>query len=194
VSTSRRPSRFYRVAWAFYLVLALGGLVGLAAQGERIEWRLLVDPASWWLDLAAGMASGSALLAGWLVARRFLAPARELEQVMARLLGRTTRHEVVALATISALAEEVAFRGALQHAIGWLGAAALFALLHIGPRAPFLLWSLFALAGGLAFGWIMELRQALLGPIVGHLIVNLVQLRRLADARGDDTVGLLPDD
>jgi hypothetical protein len=40
----------------------------------------------------------------------------------------------------------------------------------------------------------MELRQALLGPIVGHLMVNLVQLRRLADARGDDTAYLVPDD
>jgi uncharacterized protein len=191
---TRRASRFYRVAWAFYLVLALGGLVGLAAQGERMGLRLLVDPSSWWLDLGWGLGAGTALLGGWLAARRFLAPARELERVMARLLGHTTRQEIAALAMISAVAEEVAFRGALQHAIGWVGAAVLFALLHIGPRAPFLLWSLFALAGGLAFGWIMELRQALLGPIVGHLLVNLVQLRRLADARGDDTAGLLPDD
>lgn len=191
---SRRTSRFYRVAWAFYLVLALGGLVGLAAQGERISLRLLVDPASWWLDLAWGVGTGAALLGGWLLARRFLAPARELETIMARLLGPTTREEIVALATISAIAEEVAFRGALQHAIGWVGAAALFALLHIGPRAPFLLWSLFALVGGLAFGWAMELRQALLGPIVGHLLVNLVQLRRLSDLRGDDTAGLFPDE
>lgn len=191
---SRRTSRFYRVAWAFYLVLALGGLVGLAAQGQPIAWRLLVDPASWWLDLAWGAGAGAALLLAWLAARRVLAPARELEAIMARLLGPTTREEIVALAAISAIAEEVAFRGALQHAIGWVGAAALFAVLHIGPRAPFLLWSAFALAGGLAFGAVMNERQALLGPIVGHLLVNLVQLRRLADLRGGDTAGLLPDD
>jgi hypothetical protein len=156
--------------------------------------RLLVDRASWWLDLAWGVGAGTALLGGWLAARRLFAPARELERVMARLLGRVSRQEIVALALISAVAEEVAFRGALQHAIGGVGAAGIFALLHVGPRAPFLLWSLFALAGGLAFGWIMELRQALLGPIVGHLMVNLVQLRRLADARGDDTAYLVPDD
>lgn len=189
-----RSSRFYRVAWAFYLVLALGGLVGLAAQGERLTLRRLLDPASWWIDLAWGLAAGGALLGLWLLARRLFAPARELETIMARLLGRTSRQEVVALAAISAVAEEVAFRGALQHAIGWLGAAAIFALLHAGPRAPFLLWSGFALAGGLAFGWIVELRQALLGPIVGHLVVNLVQLRRLADAGEGDSAGRLPDE
>jgi len=44
------------------------------------------------------------------------------------------------------------------------------------------------------FGWMAELRQALLGPIVGHLVVNLVQLHRLAGTRRDDTVGLLPDE
>jgi len=191
---TRRSSRFYRVAWAFYLVLALGGLVGLAAQGERIAPRLFVDPASWWLDLAWGLGSGALLLGGWLAARRWLAPARELEVVMARLLGRTEQQEIIALALISAIAEEVAFRGALQHAVGWVAAAVIFALLHIGPRAPFALWSLFALAGGLAFGWIMEARQALAGPIVGHLMVNLVQLRRLADVRGEDTAYLLPDE
>jgi hypothetical protein len=160
----------------------------------RLAPRLVAEPASWWLDLAWGAGAGAALLAGWLAARRLLAPARELERIMARLLGRATRQEIVALALISAVAEEVAFRGALQHAVGWLGAAAIFALLHLGPRAPFLLWSLFALAGGLAFGWIMELRQALLGPIVGHLMVNLVQLRRLSDARGDDTAYLIPEE
>jgi len=192
--SSSRPSRLYRAAWLFYLVLGLGGVVGLAAQGRPIGLQLLVDPASWWIDLAAGAVSGALLLAGWLVARWRLEPARELESIMLRLLGRVSREEMVALALISAIAEEVAFRGALQHAIGWLGAAALFALLHAGPRRPFLLWSAFALVGGLAFGWIVVVRQALLGPIVGHLVVNLVQLHRLAGTRRDDTVGLFPDD
>jgi len=196
MSSSRpsRPSRLYRAAWLFYLVLALGGIVGLAAEGRPIGLRLLVDPTSWWIDLGAGAGTGVVLLGGWLLARWRLAPARELEAIMLRLLGRVSREEVVALALISAIAEEVAFRGALQQAIGWLGAAALFALLHAGPRKPFLLWSAFALVGGVAFGWIVELRQALLGPIVGHLVVNLVQLHRLAGTRRDDTVGLLPDE
>jgi len=190
----RRPSRLYRAAWLFYLVLGLGGVVGLAAQGRRIDLRLFVDPASWWIDLGVGAGTGTLLLAGWLVARRRLAPARELEEIMLTLLGRVSREEVVALALISAIAEEVAFRGALQQAIGWLGAAALFALLHAGPRAPFLVWSGFALVGGLVFGALVEWRQALLGPIVGHLLVNLVQLHRLAGSRRDDTAGLLPDE
>ena len=189
-----RTSSLYRVAWGFYLLLGLGGLVGLAAQGRRIDLRLLVDPASWWIDLALGLASGLVLLALWLLARRKLASAHELEEVLARLLQLVSRPEVVALAVISAVAEEVAFRGALQGAIGWVGAAAIFALLHFGPGSAFRLWSGYALLGGLTFGLLAYERQALLAPILGHLIVNLVQLRRLADVHRGDTAGLLPDD
>ena len=174
-----RTSRLYRIAWGFYLLLGLGGLVGLAAQGRRIDVRLLVNPASWWIDLGLGLVSGLVLLAIWLLARRKLASAHELEEVLARLLQLVSRPEVIALAVISAVAEEVAFRGALQGAIGWIGAAAIFALLHFGPGAPFRLWSGYALLGGIVFGAIAATRQALLAPILGHLIVNLVQLRRL---------------
>ncbi len=189
-----RTSGLYRVAWGFYLLLGVGGLVGLAAQGRRIDLRLLVDPQSWWIDVGLGLVSGSVLLLIWLAARRRLAAARELEEVLARLLQLVRRPEVVALAVISALAEEVAFRGALQGAIGWVGAAAIFGLLHIGPGAAFRVWSAYALLGGVSFGIIADQRHALLGPILGHLIVNLVQLRRLADVHQGDTAGLLPDD
>jgi len=192
--SAQRTSSAYRVAWIFYLVLAVGGLVGLAAQQRPIDLRLFVEPTSWWLDLGLGLAAGAILLGGWLATRQRYEPARRLEEILARLLGPMNRAETVALAIISAVAEEVAFRGALQHAIGWLPAAAIFALLHLGPGPPFRTWSLFALAGGIAFGGLMELRQALLAPILGHLIVNLIQLRRLSEVRASDTVGLFPDD
>ena len=177
--------------YAFFAIQSLMAMGLTRVVCDRMPDLTSIDPAP---DPARAGVPLLALLGAWLAARRLFAPARELETIMARLLGHTTREEIVALAAISAIAEEVAFRGALQHAVGWVGAAAIFALLHIGPRAPFLLWSGFALGGGLAFGWAMELRQALLGPIVGHLLVNLVQLRRLADLRGDDTAGLFPDE
>ena len=186
-------TRFYRLAWAFYLLLALVGLVGLAALGQRIEPRLLVDPASWWIDVALGVGAGGVLLALWLVVRRFVAAASRLEETLARLLGPVRRDELVALALISAVAEEVAFRGALQGAIGVVPAAVVFALLHVGPGAPFRLWSAYALAGGLVFGALAAERGALLAPILGHLVVNLVQLGRIGGARAGDTAGHLPE-
>lgn len=173
-------TRFYRAAWLFYLFLALAGLIGLAALGRPIDLGLFVTPASWWLDLALGLGSGGLLLALWALLRWRLASARELERTLGALVGRLGGEEVVALALISALGEEVAFRGALQAWIGLLPAAALFALLHVGPGATFRPWTLFALAGGLLFGALVVRRESLGAAIVAHLVVNLVQLRRIA--------------
>jgi hypothetical protein len=182
-------TRFYRSAWIFYLLLAIAGLVGLVALGEPMDLRLFVDPASWWPDLGLGLGVGVLLLLLWALARRFLASARELERTLGALVGRLGGEEIAALALISAVGEEVAFRGALQSWIGLYPAAALFALLHVGPGATFRPWTLFALAGGLAFGLLVERRESLGAAIVAHLVVNLVQLKRISALGGENAEG-----
>lgn len=171
---------FYRIAWVFYLVLAIAALLWLGAQRGRLGMELFVDPGGWWIDLGAGATIGGALLALWWTLRRSFVAARALEDELALLLAPLTVAEAVALALISAIAEELFFRGALQGAIGALPAAVLFALLHAGPGKGFRIWSLFALAGGLALGALVALRGPLGGAIVAHLVVNGVNLARLA--------------
>ncbi len=180
-------TRFYRAAWLFYLFLSIAGLVGLAALGRPIDLRLFVVPERWALDLALGLGAGALLLALWALARWRWASARELERTLGALVGRLGGEEIVALALISALGEEVAFRGALQSWLGLYPAAALFALLHVGPGATFRPWTLFALAGGLVFGALVEQRGSLGAAIVAHLVVNLVQLRRIAALGGESS-------
>jgi membrane protease YdiL (CAAX protease family) len=176
----RTPTKFYRVAWLFYLVLAVAGLLWVGAQRGRLGVELFVDPGGWWIDVASGLATGCALLALWWLLRRHVAAARELEADLARLLAPLTVSEAVALAVISAVAEELFFRGALQGALGYLPAAVLFALLHAGPGQSFRLWTLFALAGGLTLGALVAGRESLGGAILAHLLVNGVNLVRLA--------------
>lgn len=176
-----RPApQFYRVAWVFYLVLAIVGLVWTGAQRGRLGIDLFLDPGSWWIDLGGGGALGGALLGFWWALRRWVAAARGLEAELARLVAPLAVAEAISLAVISAVAEELFFRGALQGAIGFLPAAVLFALLHAGPGKGFRVWTLFALAGGLALGAFVALRGALGGAIVAHLVVNGVNLVRLA--------------
>ena len=173
-------SRFYRAAWIFYLLLAVAGLVGLAAQGKPIGLALFVARADPWIDLGAGVGAGVLLLALWALVRRFARAAQVLEGMLARLIGPLAKSEQVALAVVSAIGEEVFFRGALQSWLGLYAAAALFALLHVGPSRAFRLWTLFAVAGGLVFGALVVWRGALGAAIVAHLVVNQVQLARLA--------------
>jgi membrane protease YdiL (CAAX protease family) len=176
----RPATQFYRVAWVFYLVLAIAGLLWTGAQRGRLGLELFVDPGSWWIDLGAGLGVGGALLLLWWALRRFVAAARSLEDELAALLAPLAVAEALSLALISALAEELFFRGALQGAMGLLPAAVLFALLHAGPGKGFRIWTLFALAGGLALGALVALRGPLGGAIVAHLLVNGVNLVRLA--------------
>ncbi len=172
--------KFYRVAWLFYLVLAVAGLLWIGAERGRIGVGLFFDPGSWWIDLGAGIGLGAGLLALWWLLRRYVAAARTLEGELARLLAPLAVSEAVALAVISAVAEELFFRGALQGALGFLPAAVLFALLHSGPGKSYRIWTLFALAGGVALGTLVAMRGPLGGAIVAHLIVNGVNLVRLA--------------
>jgi uncharacterized protein len=198
---SRLPStgaaKFYRVAWFFYLVLAVAGLLWIGAQRGRLGVELFFDPGSWWIDLGAGIALGAGLLSLWWLLLRYVAAARTLEADLARLLAPLAVAEAVSLAVISALAEELFFRGALQGALGFLPAAVLFALLHAGPGKSFRLWTLFALAGGLALGALVALRGPLGGAIVAHLLVNgvnLVRLARLSPPPSAIAVGSGPED
>ncbi len=179
---TRIPGRalsFYALAWVFYLILAVAGLAGWAVQRDALGLDAFVEPGTWWIDLALGVAFGAAMLVAWEALRRLAPSARQVEAEIRRLLGPISASEAISLAVMSALAEEVAFRGALQAWLGWVPAAVLFGLAHLGPGRPFRWWTLWALGGGLALGLLVAERGAIGGAIVAHLLVNGVQLLRL---------------
>jgi membrane protease YdiL (CAAX protease family) len=172
--------RFFPLAAVFYLALAIAGIVGFGAQRGALGLAVWIDPGSWWIDLLVGVGLGALLLTLWAAMVRFVPGARRVEAELRSRLGPIRRSEAVALAVVSALAEEVAFRGALQSWLGWLPAALLFALAHFAPGRHFRWWTLWALAGGLALGWVTLERGTLAAAIVAHLTVNSWQLVRFA--------------
>jgi membrane protease YdiL (CAAX protease family) len=185
-------SPVYRFAWRFYLALAALGLVGLALLGRRIDLALFVDPAHWPLELGIGIFAGLALTLAWRLVARVSLRARRVEALLAEAIGPLSGGEVVALALISALGEEVAFRGALQEALGWVPAALAFGLLHVGPRRIFLVWTALALVGGLALGGLVAARGNLAPAIAAHFVFNLIQLARLGVAPRAESGGAEP--
>ena len=185
------PGRLYRFAWGLYLALALAGVIWIGVQRGRIPLSLFFDRDQWWLDLGLGAGAGLLLLGAWWAAERTFPLARELEGRLAGALGPITLSEAFALALLSGFAEELFFRGAVQGTVGWAAATVLFGLLHSGPGKAFRLWTLFAIVAGALLGGIMAWRGNLLGPFVGHFLVNAVNLRRLA-GRMEDSVRLTP--
>ncbi len=176
-----RASGIYRLAWIFYLVLALAGVVWIGLREGRIASGLFYDRSGWWMDLGAGAAAGGGLLSLWFAARRLLPSAVRLEIELADLLGPLRTSEVVALALLSGFAEELFFRGAVQGTWGWIVATVLFALLHAGPGTSYRIWTAFAAVAGVTLAWLMIWRGNLLAPVVAHVMVNGVNLKRLVD-------------
>lgn len=180
-SPSRRQPSAYALAWGFYLVVAIVGLVWLGFQNDRLPLGLFLDPGSWLADAALGLTVGALLAAVWALGCRFWSRARALEARLAGLLGPLRADEAVALAVISGVAEEVLFRGAVLQAWGWVAATLLFALVHFGGRA-FHLWAFWALAAGLLLALLVVWRGNLLPAVLTHAVVNtagLLRLRRL---------------
>jgi membrane protease YdiL (CAAX protease family) len=178
---NRRGSVF-QWAWVFYLVLAAAGVVWLGLQRGTIDLALFVEVDSWPIDLGIGLIAGGLLSGVWEVARRALPQPVVIEKHFAEILGPMTASEALVLALLSALAEELFFRGSVQGAFGYLPAAALFTVLHLGPGREFRLWTVFAAAAGLVLGALMMWRGALLAPVTAHALVNGIGLYRLAIA------------
>jgi membrane protease YdiL (CAAX protease family) len=178
-------SSVLRWARIFYLVLAVAGIVWLGVRRGRIGLELFVASGQWLADVGLGVVAGLALAGGWEMARKAVPGARRVEQRIGEILGPLDRSEALALAILSALAEEFFFRGAVQDAWGFLPALALFTVLHVGPGRDFRLWTLFAAVGGVLLGGLVVWRGALLAAIVAHAVVNAIGLTRLAMRRGD---------
>lgn len=161
------------------MALAIAAVVWLGLRDGAIELSLFVERPSWLADLGLGLAAAALLVGAWQLGVVFLPGARRLERLVADTVGPLSGAEILVLAALSAFAEELLFRGAVQSQWGLVPATLLFALLHIGPGREFGLWTLFALIAGAVLGALMFWRGVLLAPVAAHFLVNLVGLARL---------------
>lgn len=137
--------------------------------------------------LLAGLALGLASLGLSELLTRFSSLGEALADTLGESLAGITRADGILLAFASGIAEEMFFRGALQPAVGLAWASVIFGACHFLPRKELALWSLYAVAMGLAFGWVFEATGHLAAPIAAHVLVNAVNLPRLAQRANDPT-------
>jgi membrane protease YdiL (CAAX protease family) len=88
---------------------------------------------------------------------------------------------IVVLGLASAIGEELFFRGLLTATFGVVASSVAFGLLHqVRGRARWG-WAGWAAVMGLLFGSLFLATGSLLGPIVAHAAINVVNLRFLRD-------------
>ncbi len=144
--------------------------------------RLLPDSVAGgrpWESLGLGLALALAVLivTGFMMRRR--SAMHWFAQEVRKLLGPVDWRMALTLGLLSGIAEELLFRGVMQSVLGYVLTSFLFGLLHIGPDRRYLVWTVFAVVMGLLLGGILLLTGSLLGPIVAHVLVNVVNLRRI---------------
>jgi membrane protease YdiL (CAAX protease family) len=170
---------------AAYTLLALVACV--------ISWfaldRLPFTHPEAWLGLTPGMAAlyslvlggalgGAVVLASRASVGRF-AWARRLHQEFRPFARQLSAGDIVILALLSSVAEELLFRGLLQPLIGLVPQALLFGIVHQTRGSSRWVWVLWAGTVGFGLGLVFQLTGSIWGATLAHAMVNGINLSYL---------------
>ncbi|MBI4872926.1 MAG: CPBP family intramembrane metalloprotease [Candidatus Riflebacteria bacterium] len=167
-----------RMAYLFYLPFALLGL-GWMAYRDRLE--TLTWQGSFWLSTFSALAVAAATIVLSRFSTRCFSWAKQMETALQELLGPVSVPSAVHLAAVSAAAEELVFRGALQPELGLFWASLVFAVVHYPAEPRLRPWTLFAFVVGIALGLLFDATGGLFAPVLAHFAINAVNLSWLSD-------------
>jgi hypothetical protein len=166
-----------------YLALGTVALAWGNLRGHPNVWHLSgQDPvlSMTFAGILGGLAAGLLLVFASRMALYRFDWARALHRDLRHMLFPLTDSEIVVLAAASSVGEEMFFRGALLPAVGLVTSSAIFALLHIGPKARHLPWTASSFGAGLLFGGMFLWTGDLTGPVIAHFLINFLNLRHVA--------------
>lgn len=144
------------------------GQIGASAVGDH----------GIWISAGIGLVVALAVAAALWALERYLDSVALLVARLRVLIGPMHDRQITVVAFCSAVGEEFFFRLAMQDALGLYWTAAIFAVLHLGPRG-FRAMAVVALAIGLVFGWMMESGCGLLSVTLARAVLNDLTLRRM---------------
>ena len=178
-----RPESFVRTAIVFYGVM---GCIALVWRMRTPGASILHPPGHPETLEGLGFALGMGIVVGLasIASSEWMTRATKLGEALADTLGESlvglSTADAILLALVSGTAEEMFFRGAVQPAVGLVWASILFGACHFLPRKELALWSLWAIVMGGALGALYEWTGHLAAPIAAHVVINGVNLPRLA--------------
>jgi membrane protease YdiL (CAAX protease family) len=174
------------IAVAYALLAAVATAIALALRDD-LPW---VYPEPWFpaplalslsLSAALGLALATIAVALTRVTVTRFEWARRLHEELRPVARDFSAPQILLVAGLSSLGEELLFRGLLTPWVGVVPAAILFGLAHQMKGPSRWVWAGWALVIGLALGAIFALTGSLVGPLVAHAVVNAVNLAYLRD-------------
>ncbi len=182
---ARPPASIVRMGLLFYGGMGIAALLWrMSTPGDSIQHPSLEAAARAWsmpAALGAGVVAGLVALALSEALTRWTPLGRALSELLAASIGPLDRSNAWLLALASGMAEEMFFRGALQPKVGIVAASLLFGAAHFLPRRELVLWSGYAVVMGLGLGALYEWTGQLAAPVAAHVVVNGINLPRLAN-------------
>jgi membrane protease YdiL (CAAX protease family) len=187
--------RWSRRGWSEAALRAAGGYALLAALATALALALRdglpwVHPEPWLVEPPAvalassallGLAVATAIIAFTRVTVKRFGWAQRLHAELRPVAREMTPAQILVLAGLSSLGEELLFRGLLVPTVGVVLAALLFGLAHQIKGPSRWVWAGWATAVGLMLGAIFALTGSLVGPLLAHAIVNAANLTYLRD-------------
>jgi CAAX protease family protein len=165
--------RFVALAAAFYAALLFVAAVLGVLTGRNVL--AFGDQAP--LDLLVGVAVACGTVALGVVFYRLSPTLRELSDELApRLIDGARTRDLILVAVMSGVGEEVLFRGALQPELGLVATSLLFGALHVGPDRRYLVWTVWAVGAGFLFGFLYVWTGGILAPATAHVLHNAATL------------------
>jgi hypothetical protein len=162
-----------------FLVLGIAFEVGLAALACGLGWWFGVDPFARLTFESRGLAWGVVgtvpMIVLFALSNRYpVGPLRKIKEFLLEALGPSlvacTWYDLVLLATVAGIGEEVLFRGVLHPVCGLFWSNVLFGLAHcITPTYAVLAGVIGGYLGGL-----LEGANNLLAPIVTHALYDFL--------------------
>ncbi len=172
-----------RGAAIFYTLMGTVGAVWMhVAAGPEVWSTRLLGPRPE-LSAALGIAGGLLLVAVTRALENWQ-PIARLQKGFAEVLRGVTPGGALLLALVSAVGEEILFRGALQPWVGPWIASAIFGAAHLPLDRNFVAWPVFAFVAGLGLAYCAESSGSLLAPILAHFLVNWINLRHTGRPAG----------
>ena len=181
---ARRAAVGYALLAALATALALGLRDGVPWTHPS-PWLALGDATGALVSAVAGIAFALVICLGTRLAVSRFAWAQRLHRELRPVARDLTIAEILLLAGLSGLGEELLFRGLLVPWLGVLPAAALFGLAHQIRGPSRWVWVGWASAVGLGLGALFAATGSLLGPFLAHALVNAVNLSFLRDHEPD---------
>lgn len=164
----------------FYLAMGVVGAL-VCYYHHHSLLKILAIPQDWgragYLVSLGLLGAGVLLVLGYFFEEYFVS-FKSLRRLLMQFMGQLPIIGGIYLALISAVGEEILFRGAIQPSAGLFVTAILFGLLHLGPSRGISAWSLWAFLAGMLLGWIYQQTQSLWPSMIAHAVVNAFSLIR----------------